>query len=232
MESVGFPERILSNDVIRRAFAANSAVEGDDPGRMPMHHRKVVRHDDDGEPVHPVNVGDDFVERSFSRGVDAFGGFVEEEQSRLAEQAESDEDTLELSARERRDRFVEQSPNAEIGGNGWECEVQFFAASPKPIPREGPSKCEEFTHREGQTGIEGEPLRDVPDGRQRLSEIGTAQETVGAGSDRDEAEPCPEESGLAGTIWTNERDQLAVGNLEADILQDATAAQVDAEMLS
>jgi hypothetical protein len=118
VDAVGLLERLGVHDFSGGAFAADDAVERVNPGGVAEDHGEIVRDENDGEFVAFVNGGDEFVEIGLAGGIHAGGGLVEEEQLGFGEEAERDEDALELAAGKMGERGVEELFGVEFAENG------------------------------------------------------------------------------------------------------------------
>ena len=74
-----------------------AAVEDEDPVHVP-HRRQAVRHDDGGTTLQEV--GDRILDQVFRDGVEARGGFVENQDRRIGEDGAGDRHALPLAAGE------------------------------------------------------------------------------------------------------------------------------------
>jgi hypothetical protein len=89
------------DDRIRRAAAADMAVEADHRVGVGHHHMQIVRDHQDAAAGAIANLADEIVERHLAGEIDALYGLVEDEKVGLAQDRAGKQRALELAARQR-----------------------------------------------------------------------------------------------------------------------------------
>lgn len=177
-----------------------------------------------------MDIGDEIVESFLAGGIDASGRFIEQEEFGIVKQAESDEDALELTAGKVGERAVEELFDADFGDGRADEAVVGFVGAPEPVASALHAQSEEFADTEDETAFEVEALGHVADAGKGFAHVVVAEEADFAGVDLLKAEETTQESGFAGAVWANERDQLAFGHAKVDAVKDGPTGEGDAEV--
>src|SRR5581483_10146498 len=103
--SVQLAQSIGSQDVFRRTEPVMLPTKAEHGGGVPKHHGEIVRDEDDGETAITLQPVNQLVQAFLSWFVNARRRLVEQQDVRGGEQREGDQQALELSSRQRTDRF-------------------------------------------------------------------------------------------------------------------------------
>ena len=190
-------------------------TEAQHVGGVAIHDRQLVRDEEDGQSLLPLQPGHQLVQTLLPRFIDAGRRLVEEEHIRIADERERHEQTLELSTRDRADRlFAGLARHAH--------QVQRPSNGCARLPGERRARPQEVSAGNGDVSLEIELLWDVPD-------PGPGNPLDGAVT-RDRTDEGSEQHGLAGCVWSEDGERGAALDAEAHIAQNCRLSESNGKM--
>ena len=153
-----------------------------------------------------MDLGDEFVKVGLTRGVHTGGGFIEQQQFRLVEEAGANQDALELPAAEPSHGAVEQSGDIHLGHRRVQLLIDLSGRTPEPGGGDRSSDGQEFPHRQHEARVELEALGYVANSsKERRIRWSLLQETDGARVGFLQTQQTSEQGGLAGAVGSDQR---------------------------
>ena len=204
-----FEIRWIVADLFRMAMAAHVLVEADHFVGGRHHQVQIVRHHQHATAMAVTNAGNEVVQLGLAFEIDTLGGFVEYQQLRLAEQRPRQQYALQLTAGKGLQAAVAQM----IG--------TYFLQCSSDVGRSGARRqLQEALHTQRQSGIHLQALRHVAD-----AQVGTAVDSAAAGHHQPESDL--HQCGLAGTVGADERQDLALRQMQVYLLQDVAVTGME-----
>ena len=196
---------------LRHARAADVMVEADDAIGARHDDVQIVRDEQHAEAGLVAQAPDQVVEVRLAHVVDALHRLVEHQEVGLAQQRAGENDALQLAARQLAELLI-----AHVAASTWP------RMSPTRSALSLAAEHQEALDRHRDDGVAVEALRHVADA-QILAPVHRA--AVGLF----EPEQHTHQRRLAGAVGTDQRDDLALADVEIDIDEQVTAVAGDAE---
>ena len=173
---------------------------------------EVVRDQQDPTVEIAADPLDQLMEHVRSGDIDALARFVQDQQIGPVDQRPGQQQALELSARQCRDRRTAEAFQTD----GRERGVDFTIC-------ETPGQLHQATHRQGQRGAYRQSLRDI-------AHLQGGRPLDRPFVDADQSEDSPRAGGLARTVRPNQEHQLAASDLKVDMPDDPTPCAAHSEV--
>jgi hypothetical protein len=206
------------HDLVGSAGGDLAAGHVDDP----VHHRQqrvhVVRGQQDGYLLTPGQVRQQRDDVVTAGDVKVGERLVEQQQLRLADQRMRDHDALLLAA----GQLTDPRAGVSVGPDG--LEHVLYPLAPLPGRKRQAelvavdTQRDDIRHPQRHVRVDQQLLRDIADGGVLCDR---------AFCDVLEAEDDAEQGGLAGAVRTDQAGELALSDVERDVLQDRPAAEAD-----
>src|ERR1043166_911867 len=209
VDAVGLFERVGVQDLLRRTLAADYAVERVNPRGMPINHREIVRNQHDRQMAPRLNFGDQIVKSLLTGQIHAGRWFIQQEQFGFAQQAEGDQNPLQLAAGKLGEWPVQKAFHSNFRQRAADAIVHRGMRLPEPVPRLAQAQSEKLAHAQDEARLEIEALWEISDPRQGSLEAGLAKEPDLPGVGLLQTEQGSEQRGFARTIRANQRDRFS-----------------------
>src|SRR5262245_44757556 len=190
---------------LRHTRAAHVAVEADHAVALRHDDVQIVRHEEHAEAAFGAEPTDQGIKLRFARVVDAARRLVEHKHARRSNERTGEHHALQLAARELRELTLGEFTGTDIGER-----------PPRLFLLNAASKLNEASDRDWNGAIDCKALWHVAHNKP-----GLAQDRSAIG--RLEAEQHPHKRRLAGPVGTDESEDLALGNVDIDALQNGAA---------
>ena len=195
---------------LRHARAADVTVETDDAVGVRHDDVQVVGHEQNAEAGLVAQAGDQLVELRLARVVDALHRLVEDQQVGPAQQRARQQHTLQLAAGQLAELLMADGFGVDVSENLGDG----IGAGAAP-------QHQEALNRHRDDGVDVEALRHIADA-QILATMHRA--AIGLL----EAQQHAHQRRLAGAVEPDERDDLALADVEVDVQQEVAAVARDA----